>query len=142
MITRGMYNKLEELKAHYNTKFNKQEEKLTKNFNNFIDDLKKEITVQIQNEVLKRCNVIESKNKTLKKQVAKLRKLSIENQSNNKELDQYGRRLCLRIGGIPAVSNESSDDIMNFTKSLFKEAKVPVPENVLELAIKSVKELL
>ena len=74
--------------------------------------------------------------------MAKLRKLSIENQSNNKELDQYGRRLCLRIGGIPAVSNESSDGIMNFTKSLFKEAKVPVPENVLELAIKSVKELL
>ena len=105
-----MYDKLEELKAYYNTKFNKQEEKLTKNFNNFIDDLKKEITVQIQNEVLKRCKVIESKNKTLKKQVAKLRKLSIENQSNNKELDQYGWRLYLRIGGIPAVSNESSDE--------------------------------
>ena len=40
----------------------------------------------------------------------------------------------IRVGGIPAVSNESSDDVMNLTKSLFKEAKVSVPENVLDRA--------
>ena len=56
----------------------------------------------------------------LKKQVAELSKLSIENQSKNEELEQYGRCLCLRVDGIPAVSNESSDDVMNLTKSLFK----------------------
>ena len=50
-------------------------------------------------------------------------------------MEQYGR-LCLRVNGIPAVSNESSDDIMNLTKLLFKEAKVSVPENVLDLAHK------
>ena len=57
-------------------------------------------------------------------------KLSIENHSKNEELEQNGRRLCLRVDGIPAVSNESSDDVMNLTKSLFKEAKVSVSENV------------
>ena len=34
----------------------------------------------------------------------------------------------------PAVSNESSDDVMNLTKLLFEEAKVSVPENVLDSA--------
>ena len=61
-------------------------------------------------------------------------KLSIENHSKNEELEQYGRRLCLRVDGIRAVSNESSDDVMNLTKLLFKEAKDFVPENVLDHA--------
>ena len=69
-----------------------------------------------------------------KKQVAELSKLSIEHHSKNEELEQYGRRLCLRVDGIPAVSNESSDDVMNLTKSLFKQANASVPENVLDRA--------
>ena len=110
------------------------DDNLTKTFNNIIDDLKKEITVQIQNEDSKRCQETESENKMPKKQVAELSKLSIEHHSKNEELEQYGRRLCLRVDGIPAVSNESSDDVMNLTKSLFKQANVSVPENVLDRA--------
>ena len=68
--------------------------------------------MRIQNEVSKQSKEINSKNKMLKKQVAKLKKISIENQSNSKELEQYSRRLCLRIDGIPAVKKESSDDLM------------------------------
>ena len=49
-------------------------------------------------------------------------------------MKQYGRRLCLRVNGIPAVSNESSDDVMNLTKSLFKEAKLSVSNNFLDRA--------
>ena len=80
MITRRMGDKLEELKSYFNTKFNELEEKLTKTFNNIIDDLKKVITGQIQNEVSKRCKEIESGNKMLKKHVVKLSRLSIGNQ--------------------------------------------------------------
>ena len=80
MITRRMGDKLEELKSYFNTKFNELEEKLTKTFNNIIDDLKKVITGQIQNEVSKRCKEIESGNKMLKKHVVKLSKLSIGNK--------------------------------------------------------------
>ena len=68
----------------------------------------------------------------LKKQVVEWSKLSIENHSKNEELKQYSRRLCLRVDVNPAVSNESSDDVMNLTKSLFKEPKVSVPENILD----------
>ena len=75
--------------------------------------------VQMQNEVSKRSKEIVSENKMLKKQVPKLKILSIKNQSNSEELEQYGRRLCIRIDGIPAVKKESSDDvIMVFYESI------------------------
>ena len=39
--------------TNFNSKFNEQEEILTKTFNNIVDDLKKEITIKIQNDVKK-----------------------------------------------------------------------------------------
>ena len=66
MITRRMDDKLEELKAYCNSKFNEQEENLTKTFYNIIDDLKKEIMEQIRSEVSKRRKEIESENKCQK----------------------------------------------------------------------------
>ena len=53
MITRRMGDKLEDLKTYFDTKFNEQEEIRTKTFNNIITDLKKEITKEIQHDVLK-----------------------------------------------------------------------------------------
>ena len=70
----------------------------------------------------------------LKKQVVELSELNINNQSRKEKLEQYGRRLCLRIDGLSTVQNESSDDVLELTKSLFKEAKVAVPDNVLDRA--------
>ena len=66
--------------------------------------------------------------------MTELRELNINNRSQNEELEQYGRRLCLRIDGVPTVKDESSDDVLDFTKSLFNEAKVAVPDNVLDRA--------
>ena len=133
MITRRMEDKLEELKSYFNTKFSEQEESLTQRFN-IIADLKKDITKEIRNEVSKQCKQLDSKNKMLKKQVVELRELNINNQSRNEELEQYGRRFPLRIDGMPTVKSESSDDILEFTKSLFQEAKVEGPINVLDRA--------
>ena len=135
MITRRMEDKLEELKSYFNTKFSEQEESLTQTFNNIIADLKKEITKEIQHEVSKQCKQLDSENKMLKKQVVELRELNINNQSRNEELEQYGKCLCLGIDGVPTVKDESSDDVLEFTKSLFKEAKVVVPYTVLDHAI-------
>ena len=129
-----MEEKFEELKAYFNTKLIEQEENLKKSFNNIIADLKKEINKEVQSEVSKQCNQLDSENKMLKKQVAELRKLNIDNQSQNEELEQYGRRLCLRIDGVPTVKDETSDDVFQTTKSLFTEAKVDIPENVVDRA--------
>ena len=64
--------------------------------------------------------------------MVELRELNINNQSRNAELEQYGRRLCLRIDGVPTVKNGSNDEVLEFTRSLFKEANVAVPDNVLD----------
>ena len=48
------------------------------------------------------------------------------------ELEQYDRRLCLRIDGLPTKANESSDDVLDSVKSLFKEAKVDIPESIID----------
>ena len=134
MITRRMEDNLEQLKYYFNTKFNKQEESLIKTFNNIIADYKKEITKEIEQEVSKQCKQLDSENKMLKKQILEMRELNINDQSRNEELEQYGRHLSLRIDGVPTVKNESSHDVLEFIKSLFKEAKVPVPYNVLDRA--------
>ena len=134
MITRRMEDKSEELKSYFNTKFNEQEESLTKTFNNIIADLKKKITKEIQREVSKQCKQLDSENKMPKKQVVELRELNINKQSGNEELEQNGRRLCLRIDGVHTVKDESSNDVLEFTKSLFKEAKVSAPGTELDRA--------
>ena len=102
MTTRRMENKLEELKSYFNTNFNEEKESLTKTFSNIIANLKKEITKELQRDVSKQCKQLDSENKKLKRQVAELRQLNIDNQLDNEELEQYGRRLpyasmmCLR----------------------------------------------
>ena len=70
----------------------------------------------------------------LKHQVLELRRLNISNQNNHEELEQYGRRLCLQIDGVPTKTNESSDDVLDSVKSLFKETKVDIPESVIDHA--------
>ena len=66
--------------------------------------------------------------------MTELRELNINNQARNEGLEQYGRRLCLCIDGVTAVKDESSDDVLEFTNSLFKEAKVSALDNVLDRA--------
>ena len=49
----------------------------------------------------------------------------------HKELEQYGRCLCFRIDGVTTKSNESSDDVLDLVKTLFKEAKVDILESAI-----------
>ena len=63
-----------------------------------------------------------------------LRELNTDNQPHKEELEQYGRRLCLHVDGVPTVKEKLSDDVLEVTKSLFIEANVVVPDNVLDCA--------
>ena len=86
MITRKMEEKFEELKCYLNAKMSEQEGNLTKVFNNVLNDLREEITKQIQNEIKSHCKHLESENWMLKHQVSELRKLNKSNQNNHEEL--------------------------------------------------------
>ena len=61
----------------------------------------------------------------LKQQVPERRKLNIDNQVNNEELEQSDRHLCFR-----------TDDLLKFVKSLFREVKVNIQEAVVDRAHK------
>ena len=74
---------------------------------------------------------MESENQMSKHQVSELRRLNISNQNNHEKLEQYSRRLCLRIDGLPSKINDSRDDVLDSVKSLFKETKVDLPESVI-----------
>ena len=63
-----------------------------------------------------------------------LRELNTDNQPHKEELEQYGRRLCLHVDGVPTVKDKLNDDVLEVTKSLFIEAKVAFPYNVLDHA--------
>ena len=133
MITSRIEHKFEELKCYFNTKSAEQEGNITILFSNLLKDRTKMITKELQSEVSKQCKHKKSENKLIKEQMSKLRKLNIDNdnQVNSEELEQYGRRLCLRIDNVPTVSNESSDDVLKSNKSLFREKPVDTAEAVV-----------
>ena len=55
-------------------------------------------------------------------------------ECKNEELEQYGRRCCLRIDGVPSVENETSDDILGKVKSLITESGCEIPVVVIDRA--------
>ena len=138
MLTRRMDEKIEELKTFFNSKLEEklgeQEKNLTNTLNNLISDLRNEFKKELQNEINKQYVKLESENKMLRKQVSELHKLNIENQTNNEDLEQYGRRLCLRIDGVPVVENETSVNVLASVKKLFDDAQVEIPDAVIDRA--------
>ena len=55
-------------------------------------------------------------------------------ECKNEELEQYGRRLYLRIEGFPPVENESLNDVLDMVKSLIKESGYEIPDAVINRA--------
>ena len=50
------------------------------------------------------------------------------------ENEQYGRRLCLRIKGIPRKEKERSDEVLEQVRKLLGDAEVTMPDAVLDRA--------
>ena len=57
-----------------------------------------------------------------------------EIKRENEELEHYGRRLCVRIDGIPLVENETSDEVLDKVMSLMEEAECDILEVVIDRA--------
>ena len=73
---------------------------------------------------------MESDKKLLQQQVTALAQQNKETQQRYDELEQYGRRLCLRIDSVPKQNNEKVEDV-------FKFQEVPdleIPEVVIDRA--------
>ena len=49
-------------------------------------------------------------------------------------LEQYGRRLCVRIDVVPTVDNETSNEVLDTVKSWIKETSCDIPDVVIDMA--------
>ena len=95
--------------------------------------LKIEVAEAFKNE-LKIREELESTVSVLQQHVKICQKQITGMQQANEELEQYGRRLCVRIDGVPTVDNETSDEVLDKVKSLIKETSCDIPDVVIDRA--------
>lgn len=99
--------------------------------------LKSFIIDEIRNsfkEEFKKVEILESTVEMLQKQITTLKEQNDLRVKDTEELEQYGRRLCLRIDGIPCATDESSEKVFEKVEELIKESKCPIPSDVIDRA--------
>ena len=135
MVTRQktMDSKFEELKDYINEKLITQDAKLKEICSSLLEDVRTEIMTEVKNQNIK-IQKLESDKAMLQNQVAELRKISQKNHEENEELEQYGRRLCLRIDGVATEKDETSDDVLEKVVEMCKEANIDIPDVVIDRA--------
>ena len=96
--------------------------------------LSAEELAKFKEEVYKKMDEIISTNKMLQQHVTLLKRSNEDLIKKCEENEQYGRRLCLRIKGIPRKEKERSDEVLEQVRKLFGEAEVTIPDAVLDRA--------
>ena len=108
-------------------KFDELKEKL-------VEDVKNEIKKEMQAFIItqeKRIVELESTVAMLQKHVSHLKQTQ---DTKLDDLEQYGRRLCVRIDGVPEVSNESNEQVFKFIAGKIKEIGEDIPTVVIDRA--------
>ena len=107
----------------------------------FITNLKDELMCEIKNEMKTFIGKVNDKIEKLDSTVSILQThVNLLKQQNDDlmlkldDTEQYGRRLCLRIDGIPCEDTETADDVLDKVKEQFTEAEVSIPEEVIDRA--------
>ena len=79
--------------------------------------------------------------KVIKEHVKKLQSDNVHLRSENEklivridDLEQYQRRPCVRIYGIPTVARETSDDVRNKVSKLITDAKLDIKLSKIDRA--------
>ena len=63
-----------------------------------------------------------------------IKKQNLQNQQETEDLEQHGRRLCLRLEGIPTEKNETSDKVLEKITGICKESGVEISDTVIDRA--------
>ena len=121
----------------------KIDEKFNELKNDFLTEIKEqiknEVTAAINNEMKKR-EELESTVSMLQQHVREYRKRINKLEDDGEELEQYSRRLCLRIDGVPSTDKETSDEVLEKVKSLASESGCDIPDVVIDRAHRIGKE--
>ena len=85
--------------------------------NNPLENFKSEIKSDLQkleDKINNKIKALESNNKLLQQQVTALAQQNEETQQYYDDLEQYGRRLCLRIDSVPKQNNQKAEDVVKY----------------------------
>ena len=129
VVTRKMTDLKEEILAKIDEKFNDLKNDILIEIK---EQIKNEVTAAINNEMKKR-EELESAVSMLQQHVREYQK-RIDMEDDGEELEQYGRRLCLRIDGVPSTDKETSDEVLEKVKSLASESGCDIPDVVIDRA--------
>ena len=82
------------------------------------------------NELVKQSKKIEEQESDkimLQHQILEIKKQNLQNQQEIEELEQYGRRLCVRFEGVPTEKNENSNKVLEEIMRICKDSGVEIP---------------
>lgn len=102
--------------------------------NDILSDLKKDILEETSNLIKEKDGKIDELDSTVKmlqKQVYNLKQMC---NGKMDDLEQYGRRQCLRIDGIAYAAKEEASAVMSKVKDLIKESGADIPDVCLDRA--------
>ena len=68
----------------------------------------------------------------LQEHVKNYQKQVNELKDSQDELEQYGRRLCIRIDGVPMAENETSNDVLQNVKSFIEESSSEIQDVAID----------
>ena len=103
-------------------------------FAEFQEEMKKMFSEQFSQQE-ERINILESEKTILQQQqIIGLKNAMCTSESNIEELEQYGRRLCLRIESVPVVENETSEDVFSNVYDMCKKVNIDISKNDIDHA--------
>ena len=136
VVTRKMTDLKEEILAKNDEKFNELK-------SDFLTEIRKQIknwvTAATNNEMEKR-EELESTVSMLQQHVREYQKRINKLEDDGEELEQYCRRLCLRVDRVSTTDKEISDEVLEKMKSLASESGCGIPYVVIDRAHRIGKE--
>ena len=135
MSARTMDKKIDELKTYLEERLTAQETNLKELSKNLVEKLTSELTSELKIQT-ERINQLEDDKSLLQKQVLELKKENIKNLVASEENEPYGRRLCLRIDGIPTEKKESSENVLHKVTEMWTEAGIDIPNESVDRALR------
>ena len=130
VVTRKMTDLKEEILAKIDEEFNEIKiDFLTE----IKEQIKNEVAAAINNEIKKR-EELESTVEMLQQHVREYQKRVNRLENDSEEQEQYGRRLCLRIEGVPSAEKETSEEVLEKVKCLVSESGCDITDVVIDRA--------
>ena len=127
---------ISDIKSYFDEKFSELKSSFN-NTNEAFDSFKSHIIDQlneINSKIEGRIHTLEQDKILLQSQIAEVKKINTTLSESLEEIETYGRRNCVRIEGVPASSNESSDQVVKIVKDLITEANADIPDIVIDRA--------